>query len=166
MFPHGIVAFVATIPKIFRDSNYQDVPYDGSPVTWRVSVYGVCIVDEKILLVNHQDEKLHDIPGGGVELDEELEQALAREGLEEAGWEIKPLRLLFTMSDWFYHMGEKKFYRTLQFYYLVEGKKVLDNPTDPRMVFAELVPLTELSNYKLYPNIERALRQLEAEQRS
>lgn len=149
---------MAKIPSVFRNSNYEDVPYDGSPVTWRVSIYGVCIVHDAILLVNHRDEKLHDIPGGGVELDEELEQALAREGLEEAGWELKATRLLFTMSDWFYHTEEKKFYRTLQFYYLAEGKKVLDKPTDPRMIFADLVPLKDLANYRLYPNIERALK--------
>lgn len=154
---------MATIPSVFRNSNYEDVPYDGSPVSWRISVYGVCIQDEKILLVNHKDERLYDIPGGGVEIDEDIEQALAREGLEEAGWQIRPIRLLFTMIDWFYHTNEKKFYRTLQFYYLVEGKKVLDTPTDPRMIFADLVPLAELEKYKLYPNIIRSLQQLAQE---
>jgi 8-oxo-dGTP pyrophosphatase MutT (NUDIX family) len=147
------------IPKIFRNSNYEDVAYDGSEVTWRISIYGVCLIDDKILLVHHTDETLFDIPGGGVELDESLEQALSREGLEEAGWEITPTKLLFTMNDWFYHTREKKFYRTLQFYYLVSGKKVAE-PSDNRIIFADLVPLSELSNYKLYPNIERALQQI------
>ncbi|MDQ5951082.1 MAG: hypothetical protein QG639_359 [Patescibacteria group bacterium] len=45
----------------------------------------------------------------------------------------------------------------------MEGKKVLDNPTDTRMIFAELVPIKDLGNYKLYPNIERALKQIKAE---
>lgn len=154
---------MSRIPEIFRDSNYEDVPYDGSPVTWRVSVYGMCLIDDALLLVNHKDEKLYDIPGGGVELGEELEEALTREGLEEAGWEIKPQRLLFTMSDWFYHTEEKKFYRTLQFYYLVEGKKVLEKPTDKRMIFAELVPIKKIKEFPIYPNIERALKQLQDE---
>lgn len=147
---------MATIPTIFRNSNYEDVPYNGSPITWRISVYGICIVENKLLLVNHKDEKLYDVPGGGVELDETLEEGLAREGLEEAGWQIKPKKLLFTVTDWFYHELEKKFYRTLQIYHVVEGKKVAE-PTDTRIIFAELVPLSRISDYKLYPNIERAL---------
>lgn len=154
---------MVSIPKLFRDSNYQPVPYTGSVVTWRVSVYGICIIEDSILLVNHQDEKLYDVPGGGVELDEELEQALAREGLEEAGWELKPTRLLFTTLDWFYHTTEDRFYRTLQFYYSVSGSQVLEKPSDPRMIFAGLVPLSKITEYNLYPNIERALAQLKAE---
>jgi 8-oxo-dGTP pyrophosphatase MutT (NUDIX family) len=145
------------IPKIFRNSNYEDVPYDGSEVRWRISIYGLCVIDNNILLVHHKDEKLFDVPGGGVEFDESLEQALAREGLEEAGWEITPIKLLYTMNDWFYHAGDKKFYRTFQFYYLVNGKKVAE-PSDERIIFADLVPLSSLGDYKLYPNIERALK--------
>lgn len=149
---------MVTIPAVFRDSNYEDVPYDGSPVTWRISVYGLLVKDNAVLLVHHKDEKLYDIPGGGVELDEDLQQALSREGLEEAGWDLTPTRLLFTMNDWFYHMNEKKFYRTLQFYYEAVGNKVA-KPTDPRIIFSELVPLKDISQYQMYPNVERALKE-------
>lgn len=150
---------MVTIPTVFRNSNYEDVPYDGSPVTWRISVYGLLLKNASALLVHHKDEKLFDIPGGGVELDEDIQQALAREGLEEAGWDLTPTRLLFTMNDWFYHMNDKKFYRTLQFYYEAVGKKIAD-PTDSRIVFADLVPLDELEKYQLYPNVERSLKEV------
>lgn len=148
------------IPAVFRDSNYQPVPYDGSPVVWRVSVYGICIIDEKLLLVHHNTEKFYDAPGGGVDLDETLEQALQREGREEAGWDLQVNQFIYVQSDWFYHQDEKKFYKTLQLYYTVKGSKLAEKPTDPRIVFAELVPLKELGKYELYPNVLKALQHL------
>ena len=148
------------IPAQFRDSNYQPVEYDGSPVEWRVSVYGICIQDDSVLLVHHNKENFYDAPGGGVELDETLEEALLREGKEEAGWELRPEKFIYAVSDWFYHSDEKKFYRTLQHYYKVTGHKLEQPPTDKRIVFAELVPLAKLSAFKIYPHVENGLRHL------
>lgn len=147
------------IPKNFRDSNYNIVPYDGSPVQWRISIYGLVIQDDALLLVHHKNEKFYDIPGGGVEMDENLEEALLREGQEEAGWKLIPKQFIYAQSDWFYHAEEKQFYKTMQLYFTATGEKV-SAPTDERMIFSELVPIKELKNYELYPNIHTALDHL------
>lgn len=151
---------MASIPSEFRNSNYEMVPYDGSPVHWRISAYGICIIDDQLLLVHHKDEKFYDIPGGGVELEENLDQAFTREGLEEAGWELKMDQFIYAQSDWFYHTEEKTFYKTMGLYFTATGKKTLDKPTDPRMIFSELVPLSDLEKYDLYPNVIKALKMI------
>ncbi|MEX0896005.1 MAG: NUDIX domain-containing protein [Patescibacteria group bacterium] len=149
------------IPENFRDSNYELVPYDGSAVSWRVSLYGVCIIDEQLLLIKHKDEKFYDVPGGGIEMDETLEQALERESIEEAGWSLKTIRPILVKTDWFYHTEEARFYKSLQIYFEATGKQKLAAPTDQRIRFVELVPLKRLAEYELYPNLREAVELLD-----
>lgn len=148
------------IPFHFRDANYNEVAYDGSPVQWRVSIYGVYIQDSKLLVIKNKEEPFHDIPGGGIEVGESLEQALAREGREEAGWELKPTQPVWTMIDWFYHSGEKAFYRSLQQFWLASGQPLPTGPTDPRTVESRLIPIQEALKLPLYPNVVTALEKI------
>jgi ADP-ribose pyrophosphatase YjhB (NUDIX family) len=66
--------------------------HDVSPdtITWRPSVYAIIIQDDKILLSPQFGGYV--LPGGGVELEETLENALVRELREETGLDCKPLR--------------------------------------------------------------------------
>jgi 8-oxo-dGTP diphosphatase len=148
------------IPTHFRDANYQEVPYDGSPILWRVSIYGIYIKDGKLLVIKNKEEKYYDIPGGGIEMGESFEEALAREGKEEAGWLLKPVKPVWSMSDWFYHSGEKKFYRSLQQFWLAEGEQLPEGLTDPRTVESRLVPIKEAIKLPLYPNVITALAKI------
>lgn len=65
----------------------------------RVRVCGVCIEQDKILLVHHRglgkDNSLWAPPGGGMDYGEDAAQALKREFLEETGLEIALERFLF-----------------------------------------------------------------------
>lgn len=57
----------------------------------RVAAYAVLVDDGKVLLAlwNEGPEPLWTMPGGGVELDETVEQAASREVLEETGYAIE-----------------------------------------------------------------------------
>jgi len=121
---------MTNFPTHFRDANYGLTEYDGSPVQWRVSIYGIVIRDQKLLVIKSSEENYFDIPGGGVELGEALPDALKREGIEEAGHELRAIRPVWTESDWFYHNGENAFYRSLQIYWLAESVAELEKPTD------------------------------------
>lgn len=65
----------------------------------RVRVCGVCIEQDKILLVHHKglgkEDSLWAPPGGGMHYGENAKRALKREFLEETGLEISVERFLF-----------------------------------------------------------------------
>lgn len=65
----------------------------------RVRACGICIRDERILMVRHQlygaDEPFWSPPGGGVQLGEPTTLALVREIAEETGLKAEVGRLLF-----------------------------------------------------------------------
>lgn len=64
----------------------------------RVRACGLCMVDHKLLLVNHRNLRSGDFwapPGGGIELGEPSMSALEREFFEETNIKIKTDQLLF-----------------------------------------------------------------------
>lgn len=147
-----------TIPTHFRDANHTLVEYDGSEIAIRISIYGVVIKNDSLLVIKSNQEKFYDIPGGGVDFGEDLAQALIREGREEAGVELEPIKPLWETMDWFYYNDEKKFYRTIQLYWLANIVGEIGKPTDPRYGIARWVPLAKLNTLGLYPKILEVLR--------
>lgn len=64
----------------------------------RLRVCGICLVEDKILLVNHSgltDTNFWAPPGGGLQFGESAESCLKREFLEETGLEIEIRDFLF-----------------------------------------------------------------------
>jgi ADP-ribose pyrophosphatase YjhB (NUDIX family) len=56
-----------------------------------IGVYGVCLKDKKILFIKKSRgpyKGLYDLPGGGIEFDEDVNDALQREFVEEVGTQI------------------------------------------------------------------------------
>ncbi len=143
---------MSTIPATFRDTNYEPIPYDGSPIGFRLSVYGVFVHEGKVLLVHHRDDIYWDIPGGGVELAESLEEALRREGLEEAGCELQLKTILGHSQDWFYHKKLSQFFRSLQLFVLAEGSMPLVPPSDPEVKEVGFFSWPEVQQ-RLYPHV-------------
>lgn len=90
---------------------------------WRPSVYGIVIHEGKILL-SPQFKKGHDIPGGGVDLGEKLEDAVVREVKEETGIDVKVRELLTVHSNFFAATHNKDrddiYYQSIMLYYKCE----------------------------------------------
>lgn len=133
--------------KIFHNADEEIVNYDGSALEWRVSAYGLIIKNEQILLIKSSEEKLYDVPGGGVEFGETMAAAIQREAMEEAGIKVKVGQLIDLAEDYFYHRTKQKFYQTVLLYYAAKMEGEFGKPTDPRMTFANFVPIANLDKY-------------------
>jgi ADP-ribose pyrophosphatase YjhB (NUDIX family) len=148
----------ASFASKFFDGNNQPVQYDGSVIEWRISVYGVCVRDGKLLVIKHQADDYHDLPGGGVNLHEEFPQALLREGVEEAGYELEMLEHLDTTEDWVYLENYGKYFHAVRVVYLAKIVGGDGKPTDPGIRDVQFIPLDKLDTIQLYPNVLAALR--------
>jgi len=137
--------------RAWRTANDQPVVYDGSPVEWRISCYGVVIQDDQVLVMQDKNNYLYTVPGGGVELDETLPEGLAREMQEEIGTTVKVGELISSTEDWFYHAQEKRFYHAVLLFYQAELSSELGVPTDEKVTFSGFKPLSELTSQNTNP---------------
>lgn len=144
--------------RTFVDANHQVIPYDGSPVKWRVSAYAIVIRDGKLLVVKHNWQTFYDVPGGGVELGETLTETVQREGLEEAGAKFRLGDIFGIKQDWFFHQAEQQFYQAMQVFYQAELQGELQQPMQKDVVEVTWLPLTEHEFPKLQPNVVELLR--------
>ncbi len=144
--------------RTFVDAHHQVIPYDGSPVKWRVSAYAVVIRDNQLLVVKHNWQTYYDVPGGGVELGETLTETVEREGLEEAGAKFRLGDVFGIKQDWFFHQAEHQFYQALQVFYKAELQGELLPPTQADIVEVTWLSLTENSLSQLQPNVVELLR--------
>jgi len=103
---------------VARDIQGKTSVIPAKEMSFRVSVYGVTIDRDAVLLVPQWDG--YDIPGGGVELGETTEEALKREISEETGLTVKPhmQHVLHVTHDFFIHPTDGKSYHYILLYYL------------------------------------------------
>ncbi|GHC95378.1 NUDIX hydrolase [Nocardiopsis terrae] len=78
----------------------SDTPY--IPRTYPVSVKGVVIRDNRVLLLRNERNEW-ELPGGKIEIGETPEGCLAREVEEETGW---PVRVVEILDSWIYHITQ------------------------------------------------------------
>jgi 8-oxo-dGTP pyrophosphatase MutT (NUDIX family) len=147
----------------FKNADEEAIPYDGSPLTWRVSAYVLVIQNNQLLVVKDTTEKLYDIPGGGIELDESIEEAIEREGKEEAGAVVRAEKLIHARVDCFYHKAQQKFLRTVQLFYTGSLIGDLGKPTQVSIEKVLFVPFSEMKKYPLPIGVKEALQKLQKE---
>lgn len=96
---------------------------------FRLSSYAVIVKDEKVLLLELRSTGKYFLPGGGVELGEKIEDALAREVGEEVGIEVDIIKFLGFKESFFYYDPWDEAYQNISFFYLCEAKTfdLLDN---------------------------------------
>jgi len=97
----------------------------------RVRACGLCVVDDKLLLVNHQhleEGNWWAPPGGGIEFGESVEQCLMREFQEETGLKVGLKDFLFATEFISPPL------HAIEFFFRVEvAGGTLKNGSDPEM---------------------------------
>lgn len=108
----------------------------------RHTVYGVCARGEKeiaVARIGHQAPFEWDLPGGGVEADEDEAGALMREFVEETGLTVWPTRVLTRAGQFWHDRGEPR--NNLATYYEVELSADDADPTEPDHTLVWLSPI-------------------------
>lgn len=109
----------ASATVISRDRTGKTHEVSVGQLCWRPSTYGIVIHDSRILLVK-EDNGYH-LPGGGLELGEDLKEGVVREVEEETGITVTAPRLLECVSSFFscedVDSGELQHVQSLLFYF-------------------------------------------------
>lgn len=104
---------------------------DTKPVISRTGVYGIAKREGKILLVKQRAGPyagMWDLPGGGIEAKETIEEALRREFLEEVGMTFDAMSLfrnLTSIDEGFKDGSSPYILHRIGLIYEVEGVKLL-----------------------------------------
>lgn len=137
-----------TVRCLDVNGNEYEVPVN--KLKWRPSAYGIVIKNDKILLSKQFGDK-YDLPGGGIDLGEKLEDGVVREVKEETGIDVTNPKLLGFVESFFtdsHALNES--YHCYLFYYACEyvgGKLSTDGFDEWEKQYAEMaewLPLDKL----------------------
>lgn len=112
---------------------------------FRPGVYGVLKKGDSILLQRHPLLSQFGLPGGGIDIDETIEQALIREFKEETGLEIRVGKILGVGEDFFTHNDEDAHGLFLYFEVKKTGGKLLDKGNGEDTAEVKFMRLTNLN---------------------
>ncbi|HOZ55869.1 MAG: putative 8-oxo-dGTP diphosphatase YtkD [Parcubacteria group bacterium ADurb.Bin316] len=143
---------------IGQDINKNKVELDVSKMKFRPSVYGVLIENDKVLLSKQWDG--YDFPGGAMEIDETIEEALVREFKEETGLEIKVLDVIECRHDFWLTPFTEDHCNSILMYYLVEkigGEMSVDGFDEHEKQYAgmpEWISINDVEKIKFYNPVD------------
>lgn len=124
---------------------------DGSQLVFRPSAYAVVINNGKVLLSKQYGQ--YGFPGGGVEINETIENAVIREVKEETGLEVNVDEIVCCASNFFQAPSGKNWHAILLYYKcsVVGGSLTLDNIDEDEIGYIdhpEWIGLAELGKLK------------------
>lgn len=126
-----------------RDINGKESETTIDKLKFRPSVYGLLIENNKILLSRQWDG--YDFPGGGIEINETIPEALKREFHEETGIQVEPIMPIHSETDFFNPDYTDKykgqFWNCIMIYYLVKkigGELSTENFCDTELEYADM----------------------------
>jgi 8-oxo-dGTP pyrophosphatase MutT (NUDIX family) len=136
---------------ICRDLDNNKYEVSPEELSFRPSVYGILIEDGNIMLSRQWDG--YDFPGGGVDLDETLEEALKREFFEETGLLVNVSEVFHAESSFFKpsHSEKRKNenWNCPMIYFFVEktgGSLSTDNFDENEKAYAKMAEWVDLGS--------------------
>lgn len=155
---HSAVSMTDTkmITCIGLNGEKTEVPLD--QLTFRPSVFAVIVKDGKVLLSSQWDG--WDFPGGGVHMDESIDEALEREVQQEIGLSVKRDKILHVSDHFFTHPnGNRHFHSVLMYFSCkdINGELSATGVNDQEKIYvreAKWIPLDEIDSLKFYNQID------------
>ena len=144
---------------ICRDIYAKEYKTNASSLIFRPSVYGILIEKNKILLVR-QFKDGFDFPGGGVEIDETVEEALKREFWEETGLQVEPVKIIDIKNSFFKFRYKEIFSNSILMYYLcrkISGELSMANFDEYEKEYADMpewIDIDKIGSIKFYNAID------------
>lgn len=130
----------------------------------RLSAYGVYITNDKVLLIKDPRSNRWELPGGGVESNETILQALAREFLEETG--VSPTGKISLLDEWveyFFDVVGQQGWRANRKFFLIANidneSKLLSNGNGEDSAGAEFIAIEKLETLHIAPSIKKVIEQ-------
>lgn len=132
-------------------------------LTWRPAVYGIVVEGDKLLMIRQFKTKF-DLPGGGVDIGEGLEDAVVRETKEETGIDVEVVRLAGVKSSIFFSespsRGTQSAYHSILLYYVcrkVGGEISTEGFNEDEKHYAEIaewVPVSKLDDLDMPSTVD------------
>lgn len=96
-----------------------DVKINSEQGKFKFRVSGILKVGNKYLTVKIGENDFYCLPGGHVELGEDTDTAILREMKEELGYEVKIVKLISIIQN-FFKTTDNKIFHELGYYYIIE----------------------------------------------
>lgn len=145
---------------IIYDYHMQPHEVDEADLIDRVSVYGIYIKDDAVLLTRHPVSGNWELPGGGVDEGESHEQTLGRELKEETGLELGEIgEFIKKLEGYFYDLATGQAWRSERYFYYINdvtGDLLADGNGDDSAE-AAFVPVAEVSGLQNSGTIEQII---------
>lgn len=141
---------------LFGNTHEKDL----SNFKFRISVYGVLLDGQKVLLQRHPLISKFGLPGGGIELGETITGSLQREFIEETGITVKVKSLIDVSQDFFTH--QDKCAHSILIFYFVEkqsGELKTNDDDSAEVKYFNLSELNENNTQRIFWPILAKLKQ-------